>query len=250
MSRCALRSWMARATSSLPVPVSPVMSTVLLVSATQLGALDDLLHRAAAADDAVVIELLVALAEQVAVLGAQPLVIERAPDDDQQLVDLERLLQVVERAELHRLDRALDRGVRRHHQRSAARSASGVDADVLADQIEAAQLAASRCRRPAGRTAARRAAAAPARGLVGLDDLVAGVAQRAAERLQNLLFVVDEQDRAARVVMRSSGERGAAARCGFRCRGPACSSRRWCRRGLRRCSWRWPGRGRCRRAWS
>jgi hypothetical protein len=34
MSRCALRSWMARATSSLPVPVSPVMSTVLLVSAT------------------------------------------------------------------------------------------------------------------------------------------------------------------------------------------------------------------------
>ena len=34
MSRWALRSWMARATSSLPVPVSPVMSTVLLVSAT------------------------------------------------------------------------------------------------------------------------------------------------------------------------------------------------------------------------
>ena len=43
----------------------------------QLGALDHLLHRAAAADDAVVIELLVALAEQVAVLacaaaGARP----------------------------------------------------------------------------------------------------------------------------------------------------------------------------------
>ena len=35
MSRCALRSWIARATSSLPVPVSPVMSTVLLVSATR-----------------------------------------------------------------------------------------------------------------------------------------------------------------------------------------------------------------------
>ena len=30
ISRCALRSWMARATSSFPVPVSPVMSTVLL----------------------------------------------------------------------------------------------------------------------------------------------------------------------------------------------------------------------------
>ena len=35
MCRCALRSWMARATNSLPVPVSPVTSTVLRVSATR-----------------------------------------------------------------------------------------------------------------------------------------------------------------------------------------------------------------------
>ena len=35
MARWALRSWMARATSSLPVPVSPVMSTVLRVRATR-----------------------------------------------------------------------------------------------------------------------------------------------------------------------------------------------------------------------
>ena len=34
MLRCALRAWMARATSSLPVPVSPVSSTVLFDSAT------------------------------------------------------------------------------------------------------------------------------------------------------------------------------------------------------------------------
>ena len=32
--RCWLRSWMARATSSLPVPVSPVSSTVLRDCAT------------------------------------------------------------------------------------------------------------------------------------------------------------------------------------------------------------------------
>ena len=62
IARCALRSWMARATSSLPVPVSPVMSTVLFGLGDELGALDDVLHRAAAADDAVVVELLVALA--------------------------------------------------------------------------------------------------------------------------------------------------------------------------------------------
>ena len=46
---------------------------------------------------------------------ANPLVIERAFRDDEQLVDLERFLQVIERAETHRFDRALDRRVRRHH---------------------------------------------------------------------------------------------------------------------------------------
>ena len=140
MSRCALRSWIARATSSLPVPVSPVISTVLFVSATQLGASDHVLHRAAAPDDAVVVELLVALVEQVAVLRAQPLVLERAPHDDQQLVDLERLLQVVERAELHRLDGALDRRVRRHHQDLRPFASRASSRDELADQIEAGRV--------------------------------------------------------------------------------------------------------------
>ena len=35
IARCALWSWMARATSSLPVPVSPVISTVLRARATR-----------------------------------------------------------------------------------------------------------------------------------------------------------------------------------------------------------------------
>ena len=35
MWRCGLRSWMARASSSFPVPVSPITSTVLLDSATR-----------------------------------------------------------------------------------------------------------------------------------------------------------------------------------------------------------------------
>ena len=42
--------------------------------------------------------------------------LDGAPDDDDELVDLERLLQVVQRAELHGLDRALDRRVGGHHQ--------------------------------------------------------------------------------------------------------------------------------------
>ena len=68
ISRCALWKWIARATISLPVPVSPVMSTVLFDLRHHLRRPDHVLHAAAAADDAVLVELLVALAEQVAVL--------------------------------------------------------------------------------------------------------------------------------------------------------------------------------------
>ena len=103
------------------------------------GRPDDLLHPPAAADDAVVIELGVALADEVPVLGAQALVLERAAGDDEQLVDFERLLQVVERAELHRLDRALDRRVRGHHQdlRPLGRRRRRVH---LADELQPAEL--------------------------------------------------------------------------------------------------------------
>jgi hypothetical protein len=54
-----------------------------------------LLHRAAAADDAVVIELGVALADQILLLRLQPLAADRAARERQQLVDLERLLEEV-----------------------------------------------------------------------------------------------------------------------------------------------------------
>ena len=80
-----------------------------------LGPVDDLLHRPAAADDAVVAELLVTLAEQVAMLGAKPLVLDGPADGDEQVIDLERLLQEVERSELHRRDGIRDGRVRRHH---------------------------------------------------------------------------------------------------------------------------------------
>ena len=45
--------------------------------------------RVAPADDAVVVELLVALAEQVAVLGPEAMVLQRAGRDDQELVHLD-----------------------------------------------------------------------------------------------------------------------------------------------------------------
>ena len=69
-------------------------------------------HPRAAADD--VGELVVALLDvlpEVAVLVQQPPPLHRVADDDQHFVVLERLGDVVERAGLHRRDRALDRGV-------------------------------------------------------------------------------------------------------------------------------------------
>ena len=49
-------------------------------------------------------------------LCSQPLMFDRAANNDEQLVHLERFLEVVERAQLHRLDRTLHRGMRRHHE--------------------------------------------------------------------------------------------------------------------------------------
>ena len=163
----------------------------------ELRTADDLFHRPAAADDAVVVELLVTFAEQVAVLGSQPLMVERPADDDEELVDLERLLQVVESAELHRLDGAFDRRVRGHHQHLAA-IAFGRRVDVLANQLEPGELRHhvvddEEIERALGEQPLRLARARR------VDDAVAGVAQRAAERFQNFFLVVDEENRAADV---------------------------------------------------
>ena len=97
------------------MPVSPVISTVLLVCGDELGALDHFLHRAAAADDAVVVELGVALADQVLPLGLQAQALDGAAGQREQFVDLERLLEEVLDAELERLAHDLGGSVRRHH---------------------------------------------------------------------------------------------------------------------------------------
>jgi hypothetical protein len=139
------------------------------------------------------VELLVALGAQVPVLSAQALMVEGTAHHHQQFVDLERLLQVIERAELHRLDRALDSGVRRHHQHLRT-LAFGCGGDVLADQVDAAQLRHDvvHHHHVEGLHPEQPLRLARVRGLA---HLVAGVAQRPAERLQNFLLVVHEEDR-------------------------------------------------------
>ncbi len=65
--------------------------------------------------------------------------VERAPDHDEELVDFERLLKIVERAELHCFDRTLDGRVGGHHQ-DLRSFVLWRGRDVLANQVQAVQL--------------------------------------------------------------------------------------------------------------
>ena len=109
------RAWIARATSSLPVPLSPGMKTVASVGATFSMVCEHGAHRRRLADDArrsgrrggVGAQRLGlglgALAG--AALGAQ---LERALDLERAPPRARTACEEVERAELHRLDRGLD----------------------------------------------------------------------------------------------------------------------------------------------
>ena len=116
-SRRSELKWIARATSSLPVPDSPPTSTVLLVLAT------------------------ISIVENTACIASlRPMMLENSwrvfsarfssrfscfsrlrlevlPDLQPQLVHAERLREVVDRAEPHRLDRGVGGRERRHHER-------------------------------------------------------------------------------------------------------------------------------------
>ena len=123
-----------------------------------------------------------------------------AAGERQQLVHLERLLEKVLDAQLERLADDLRGAVRGHHHDLRPLGLGHRRRD-LADQLEPGHAGHHvvddeqvERRSPSCRCASR--------ALDGLDDLVALVAQRAAEPLQDLLLVVDEQDRAARPLMR------------------------------------------------
>ncbi len=124
-------------------------------------------------------------------LGAQPLVIERPAGDDEQLVDFEGLLQVVERAELHRFDRALDRRVRGHHH--DLRPIGGARGVQLADEVEPRELGHQivddqQIEHPLRQQPLRFARAR------GRMHFVLVLAQRLRQGVEDLRFVVDQED--------------------------------------------------------
>ena len=87
--------WIACATSSLPVPLSPGDEHARLGRRDLLDDVEDLLHRGARADDVVEAELVVQARAKLDRLVLEVPALERAIDDEHELVDLERLGEVV-----------------------------------------------------------------------------------------------------------------------------------------------------------
>jgi hypothetical protein len=103
-------AWIARASSPLPVPLSPVMQHRGPRARDLPRDLIDLLHRRAGAEQALQAAA-VALAQlpaQVLGLGPQRAALHRPLDRQHQLVDVDRLHQIVVGAGAHRRDRGGD----------------------------------------------------------------------------------------------------------------------------------------------
>ena len=145
-------------------------------------------HRGALADDLLEAEDLVHLLEQAAVIAAQEPRFHDAPDDDAELVVVERLGKVVRRAELHRLDRDLLRAVGGDHDDRQVgidrpgvlenlHAVRAVHAEIGDHEVEASGLDPSESFLAAG----------------GRLDLVALLAEQPLQGEQHRLLVVDDQ---------------------------------------------------------
>ena len=131
-------------------------------------------------------------------LAAQPDHLARSLDGLQQALEVERLLQEVLRAQLHRLDGDLDLAVGGDHDHRRA--------GVLApDAVEQGQARAVRQvdvqEHDVGLAGIQHLARLGQ--IAGLEGLVAGIAQRLADERAGGLFVVDDQD--------GSGHRGVSS---------------------------------------
>ena len=114
--------WPGRS-SSLPVPLSPWISTVRSVSATWRMQANDLADRGALADDLRELARGGQPVAEPAVLLTQAVVLEGLADLEPQHLQVDRLGDVVVRPQAHRLDGRLDRAVGGDHQDQRLRPA-------------------------------------------------------------------------------------------------------------------------------
>ena len=208
-SRRGERAWMALATSSLPVPLSPVMSTVELVGATERTMVEDRRHGGGDAHDAVQAVRVSELGLEEEVLLLELLALEGVAHDDLQLVHVEGLDQVVVGPELQGGHRGL-RGAEGGHDDDDRLGGGRLDVAQDLDAVAVGQLdvgddhvhraLGDRRRRPAARLSAATTSKPSLRSMM-------------AEHLAHGLLVVDDQDRSSRPPRRRAGRgRGSTRR--------------------------------------
>ena len=143
---------MLRATSSLPVPFSPKISTRPLEGAAcAMSARSAWMAGALAHHHPAVLDLLL----EGAVLRLQPALAQRVLDHEQRLLEGERLLDEVLRAHAHGLDRGLDAAVAGDHDHRHL----GVEGADAGQRLQPVHARAARRRGAAGRSGGSRAAA-------------------------------------------------------------------------------------------
>ena len=125
-----------RANSSLPVPLSPSSSTVVSVAAARCSDANTLRSDGSSPTSCGAPRRTRQLLLQQQVLGHHPPLLERARDEQQQMIGIDRLGEEVDRAFLHRGDGVLDAAVGGHHDDRHV----GVDSFGGAEHAEAVAL--------------------------------------------------------------------------------------------------------------
>ena len=184
-------SWMARATTSLPVPLSPVTRTVVRVGATfstswRTSSMAGEAPRIASPP----VRCSPIRWRRTRFSASERPVLERLLHHQLELLHLERLQHVVVRAGLHGLDGGLGGGERGHDDhlrggRGALHRLEDVEARAAAEAQIGDHEIEGRARQERQRS-----------GRVGLDrHLVPGLGEQDLEQLAHRLLIIDDQDR-------------------------------------------------------
>ena len=160
-------------------------------------------------------------------LAREARAIERAADDETNLVVVERLRDVVLRAGLHRLDGDFFRAVRGHEDHRAFLGARL----RRREHVHAAEMPSPSARSVSTRSKVRLREREALFTAAGDDDVVALFSEERTERELDRAFVLDDQDALLHEPTSSSGRRGNTTTNSAP--SPAHSSRRWFRRAYR-----------------
>ena len=184
-------SWCSsRASSSLPVPLSPRISTVADSFATSLHQVDDVADLARRPDEELALALLGDLRAERDHLAVQILALAGVAHQRAQLVVVEVLGDVVVGAVLHRLHRGLDLVDRRDH--------DALDQAVVflddAQHVEAADAGQADVRAGSGRRLRCLSSPSAASPLETVEHAVVALEDR-GQRVAHALIVVADQDR-------------------------------------------------------